>query len=426
MGKLKALSKAGKILGPLGTAIGAGLNYAEGAEGGDRVRGGIKAVAGIGGGIGGGVLGAAGGPIGVGVGGLVGSTAASEAAIGVYDKFFAKSPTVKTGVSSLSTSAQTNLPKQPKQPKQKAQPSTPSDEIQMAQLQYKTGQAALGNQRAIGMRNLDVEERLGLGDQYTQRAIAGTMANRDIAVTGLTTNRDIVTNRDQVRGAVAMTGINANRDIKVTGLTTNRDIVVNRDQVRGAVDMTRLNTGRDIAVTRLNTDRDVKVTGLTTNRDIVVNRDQVRSAVDMTRLNTGRDVTVTGLQERGSTDRARLATEAQKYIAGSGDLKTQTALKLGMGEQYTQRYIGGSGDKRTQAQIEIERIRAGGNLNNINASGANQLKALDVQMRASQAEAMNARNSQAQAQREMLEYQKQKDKQQFDLQQIGLISSMYA
>lgn len=415
MGKLKALSKAGKILGPLGTAIGAGLNYMEGAEGGDRVRGGIKAVAGIGGGIGGGVLGAAGGPIGVGVGGLVGSTAASEAAIAAYDNFFAKSPKVKTGVSSLSASAQTKIPREPKQQQSKAQPSTPSDELQMGQLQYKTGQAALGNQRALGMRNLDVEERLGLGDQYTQRAIAGAM-----------TNRDIVTNRDQVRGAVSMTGINANRDIKVTGLTTNRDIVVNRDQVRGAVDMTRLNTGRDIAVTRLNTDRDVKVTGLTTNRDIVVNRDQVGGAVSMTRLNTGRDIAVTGLQERGSTDRARLATEAQKYIAGSGDLKTQTALKLGLGDQYTQKYIGGSGDKRTQAQVDIERIRAGGNLNNINASGANQMRALDAQMRASQAENMNARNSQAQAQREMLDYQRQKDKQQFDLQQVGLIASMYA
>jgi hypothetical protein len=404
MGKLKALGKAGKVLGPVGTAIGAGLNYSEGAEGGDRVRGGIKAIAGLGGGIGGSVLGTAGGPIGMGVGGLIGSTAASEAAVAAYDRFFAKSPTVKTGVSSLSGSAQTNLPKQPKQPKPKAQPSTPSDELQMGQLQYKTGQAALGNQRALGMRNLDVEERLGLGDQYTQRAIAGAM-----------TNRDIVVNRDQVGGAVAMTGINANRDIKVTGLTTNRDIVVNRDQVRGAVDMTRLNTGRDIAVTRLNTDRDFKVTGLTTNRDIVVNRDQVGGAVAMTRLNTGRDISVT-----------RLNTDAQKYIAGSGDLKTQTALKLGMGDQYTQRYIGGSGDKRTQAQVDIERIRAGGNLNNINASGANQMRALDMQMRASQAESMNARNSQAQAQREMLDYQRQKDKQQFDLQQVGLIASMYA
>lgn len=403
MSKLKALGKAGKVLGPLGTAIGAGLNYMEGAEGGDRVRGGIKAVAGIGGGIGGGVLGAAGGPVGVGVGGLVGSTAASEAAIAAYDKFFAKSPKVRSGVSSLSGSASAKLPKQPKQPKAQA-PTGPSEELQMGQLQYKTGQAALGNQRALGMRNLDVEERLGLGDQYTQRAIAGAM-----------TNRDIVTNRDQVRGAVSMTGINA-----------NRDIVVNRDQVRGAVDMTRLNTGRDIAVTRLNTDRDVKVTGLTTNRDIVVNRDQVRGAVDMTRLNTGRDISVTGLQERGATDRTRLSTEAQKYIAGSGDLKTQTALKLGLGDQYTQRYIGGSGDKRTQAQVDIERIRAGGNLNNINASGANQMRALDMQMRASQAEAMNARNSQAQAQREMLDYQRQKDKQQFDLQQVGLIASMYA
>jgi hypothetical protein len=418
MGKVKAiakgLGKAGKVLGPIGTAIGAGLNFSEGAEGGDWVRGGVKAATGIAGGIGGSILGAAGGPIGVGVGGLVGSTAASEAATAAYDRFFGKSPTVKTGVSSLSGSAQAKLPKPKAQPKAQP-PSGPSDEIQMAQLQYKTGQAALGNQRALGMRNLDVEERLGLGEQYSQRAIAGTMANRDI-----------VTNRDQVQGAVQMTGINANRDIKVTGLTTNRDIVVNRDQVRGAVDMTRLNTGRDIAVTRLNTDRDVKVTGLTTNRDITVNRDQVRSAVDMTRLNTGRDVAVTGLQERGSTDRARLATEAQKYIAGSGNLKTQTALKLGMGDQYTQRYIGGSGDKRTQAMVDIERIRAGGNLNNINASGANQMRALDAQMRASQGEAMSARLNQAQMQREMLDYQKEKDKRQFDLQQIGFISSMYA
>jgi hypothetical protein len=98
---------------------------------------------------------------------------------------------------------------------------------------------------------------------------------------------------------------------------------------------------------------------------------------------------------------------------------------LGLGDQYTQRYIGGSGDKRTQAMVDIAKIQAGAQLGAINASGANQMSLLDRQMRASQAEAMNARNAQAQAQREMMDYQRQRDKKQYDLQQFGLIASMY-
>jgi hypothetical protein len=339
------------------------------------------------------------GPGGTLLGGAVGAGAGSKAATKAYDFFFpAKQNKAQTGVSGLSglaTNALASMPENrsaaPKTKKTtKTQPAAAaggwrfnadSPELAMGEMQYRLGQQALGNQGRLGRQNLDVERTLGLGEQYTQRAIAGTMANRDI--------------------------------------------VTNRDQVRGAVDMTRLNTGRDIAVTRLNTNRDIAVTGLTTNRDIITNRDQVRGAVDMTRLNTGRDIAVTGISERGATDRTRLTTEAQKYIGGSGNMRTRSLEKVALGDQFTQRYIGGSGDKRTQAQIEIAKIQAGGQIGAINASRAGQASLLDTQMRASQAEAMRNRNDQMQMQREMLDYQRRRDQQQMNLQQFGLIASLY-
>jgi hypothetical protein len=405
MGILKAAGKllkgGGKFLGPVGIVAGAGLDYSEGAQKGDRVRGMVKAGGGVVGGLFVGALGAPLGPVGVGVGGITGSAAGSEGATQIYDRFFgAKPKKASIGIGGITNSAsslaspilQKKEQKTTRPPQKEWRFGTDSPELAMGEMQFKIGQQALGNQRAIGMRNLDVEERLGLGDQYTQRAIAGTFANRDIRVAG----------------------IGAKRDVDVTRLSTGRDITVNRDQVRGMVDVTRLNTGRDIAVT-----------GLTTNRDIITNRDQVRGMVDVTRLNTGRDIQVAGIGARRDVDVTRLATGAQKYIAGSGDLKTRTTRELGLGDQYTQRYIGGSGDKRTQAMVDIAKIQAGAQLGAINASGANQMSLLDRQMRASQAEAMNARNAQAQAQREMMDYQRQRDKKQYDLQQFGLIASMY-
>lgn len=427
MGKAKAvagaLGKAGKFLGPLGIAVGAGLDYQEGSKKGDPVRGFVKAGGGVVGGIAGGFLGAPlGGPVGAGVGSIAGSAAGSETVTKFYDRFFAPKPKKAESGLGIAAAAQKTVSSIPSSQFRPPSSETKggfrfgsdSPELAMGEMQFKIGQQALGNQRAIGMRNLDVEQRLGLGEQYTQRAIAGTMANRDI-----------VTNRDQVRGAVDMTRLNTGRDIRVAGIGANRDILVNRDQVRGAVDMTRLNTGRDIAVSGINANRDIRVTGLNTNRDITVNRDQVRGMVDVTRLNTGRDIAVTGISERGATDRARIGADAQKYIMGSGDLKTRTSRELGLGDQYTQRYIGGSGDKRTQAMVDIAKIQAGAQVGAINASGANQMSLLDKQMRASQAEAMSARNAQAQAQREMMDYQRKRDQDQYNLSQFGLISQMY-
>lgn len=406
MGKARAiagaLGKASKFLGPLGVAVGAGFDFQEGAKDGDRVRGFVKAGGGVVGGVLGGAAGAPlAGPVGVGLGGVAGSAAGSDAATRVYDRFFApKRKRAESGISDFGTAAQSTMSSIPSSQFRPPRGETrggfrfgsDSPELAMGEMQYKMGQQALGNQRDLGMKSLDVNQRLGLGEQYTQRAIAGTMANRDI---------------------------------RVAGIGANRDITVNRDQVRGAVDMTRLNTNRDIQVAGIGANRDIRVTELNTNRDITVNRDQVTGMVDMTRLNTNRDIQVTGISEKGATDRARIGADRDKYVLGSGDLKTRTTRELGLGEQYTQRYIGGSGDKRTQAMVDIAKIQAQGQIGAINASRAGQSSMLDTQMRASQIEGMQSRNYQAQMQREMMDYQRQRDKKQADLQQFGLIAQMY-